>query len=275
MKLIVRKSLRSFAVLLSLSSIVVTARAQDNSGTKEKKGSSFYIMWGYNRDHYSRSTLHFTGSNPNGDYDFKVLKVRAHDQPDMDNFFRTPPTVPQYNLNIGFMFNEKKGWGIEGSWNHLKYVMNDNEVRHVKGEIYGQRIDQDTLISPDFVKFEHTNGNNYLMLSLVKRLVLYESKNNYVRFSGLIKPGGGVLIPKTDSRVLGYHNDGPFKLSGIVVGVTGGLRVDLFRYFFLDTGLQVAEAFYTWGKIYNGKVRHNFLSLQYSYAAGINIPIGY
>ncbi|MBO9701667.1 MAG: hypothetical protein J7604_15785 [Sporocytophaga sp.] len=232
-------------------------------------------MWGYNRDMYSRSTLHFAGSNPNGSYDFKVEKARAHDQPDMDNFFRTPPTVPQYNLNIGFMFNEKKGWGIEGSWNHLKYVMNDNEVRHVKGEIYGQRIDKDTLITPDFVKFEHTNGNNYLMISLVKRLVIYESKNKNLRFGGLVKPGGGVLIPKTDSRVLGYHNDGPFKLSGIVIGVTGSLRIDLFKYFFLDTGLQAAEAFYTWGKIYNGRVKHNFLSLQYTYAAGINIPIGH
>ena len=111
------------------------------------------------------------------------------------------------------------------------------------------------------------------MLALVKRFVLYESKSGMIRFSGLSKNGVGVLIPKTDSRILGYHNDGPFKLSGFVIGTTASLRLDICKYFFLDTGLQGALAMYTWGKIYNGSVHHNFLSLQYTYSAGMNIPI--
>lgn len=267
-------NLRCFLAGIFITLLAPNLYSQENPEDKPKQKYSFYLMWGYNRDWYTHSTLHFKGSNPNGNYDFEVDHTRAHDRADMHDFFHTPITIPQYDINIGFMFNEKKGWGIEGSWNHLKYIMYDNETRHVKGQIYGQSINQDTLISPNFVKFEHTNGNNYLMLALVKKVVLYESKSGKVRFCGLNKTGGGVLIPKTDSRIMGYHNDGPFKLSGFVIGTTGSLRLELFRYFFLDTGLQGALAMYTWGIIYNGSVHHNFLSLQYTYSAGVNIPIG-
>lgn len=262
--------------LLSLQQVFsqTTPSDQPKATGNCKAKRSFYFTWGYNRDWYNRSDLHFQGSNPNGDFDFTIRKARSHDQPDMAHFFHKPLTVPQYDMNLGFMFNENRGLGIEVSWNHLKYVMYNSEVRHVTGEIYGNRIDKDTLIDPAFVLFEHTNGNNYLMVSLVKRFVLCESKSGNLRLSGIDKPGLGVLIPKTDSRLMGYHNDGPFKLSGLVFGNTLSLRLDFFKYFFVDTGLQGAFAWYTWGKIYNGTVKHHFFSLQYIWSAGINVPIG-
>jgi hypothetical protein len=257
-----------FCLLLNLSSF-----GQDNADAKKcKLKGTLYVSWGYNRDWYSNSTLHLKGSNPNGNYDFKIKHIHAHDQPDMSDILHRPLTVPQYNLNFGYFFNDKHDLGIEGSWNHLKYVMYNNEVHHVEGQIYENNIDKDTLISTDFLKFEHTNGNNYAMISLVKRLLILETKNRLFKISGIIKLGAGGLVPKTDSRLFGYHNDGPFRLSGFVTGLNAGIRVDLFKYFFLDTNFQGAFANYTHGKIYHGEVRHHFFSLQYIWAAGINVP---
>jgi hypothetical protein len=261
--------------LLLLSGFLISFNAfsQESSEPKCKMKGTFYLVWGYNRDWYTRSTLHFKGNNPDGDFDFEVRNTRAHDQPDMQNILHRPLTVPQYNLNFGYFFNDKHDLGIEGSWNHLKYVMYNNEVRHVSGQIYGNNIDKDTLVSTDFLKFEHTNGNNYAMISLVKRIVLLKTKNDLLRINALVKYGVGGLVPKTDSRLFNYHNDGPFRLSGFVTGVNVGLRVDLFRYFFLDTNFQGAFADYTSGIIYGGRVRHHFFSLQYIWSAGINVPL--
>jgi hypothetical protein len=238
-----------------------------------KMKGTFYAAWGYNRDWYTNSTLHFNGTNPNGNYDIKVKHTHAHDQPDMQDLLHTPISVPQYDLNIGYFFNDKRDLGLEISWNHLKYVMYNDQVRHVTGEIYGRQIDKDTLVTPDFVKFEHTNGNNYAMISLVKRVVILKTKNNLLKVSGIFKYGIGGLVPKTDSKLFGYHNDGPFKLSGVVTGLNTGIRIDLFRYFFFDTNFQGAFAEYTNGKIFQGRVRHHFFSLQYIWALGINVPL--
>jgi hypothetical protein len=263
-----------FSVLLFLGLLLnFNSYSQESSDSKRKVKGTVYLVWGYNRDWYTHSTLHFKGSNPNGDYKFDVKDARAHDQPDMQHILHRPLTVPQYNLNFGYFFNDKHDLGIEGSWNHLKYVMYNNEVRHVSGQIYGNSINQDTLVGIDFVRFEHTNGNNYAMISLVKRMTLFKTKKDFLRINALFKYGVGGLVPKTDSRLFNYHNDGPFRLSGFVTGVNVGLRVDLFKYFFLDTNFQGAFADYTSGIIYNGRVHHHFFSLQYIWAAGINIPL--
>lgn len=245
--------------------------AQTDIDVTKQKGT-IYLTWGYHRDSYSRSTIHFK-DNTTDDYNFTLHQAKAKDKVDTNDFFHTPLTVPQYVFNIGFLFNDKHNLGIEFSWDHLKYVMIDNQVMRLTGNIRGQSFDRDTLVTPDFVKFEHTNGNNYAMISIVKRMDVVSGNRNHA-LHALFKGGIGGLVPKTDSYIMGGHNDGPFRLSGFVVGVSANMRYTIFRYLFLEAGIKGAFADYTNAKLVNdGRVKHHFFSVQYIGAAGINIPL--
>jgi hypothetical protein len=244
----------------------------------QNKLGNFYLTWGYHRDQYTRSTIHFKDEVDKDiqPYNFTFEKAKAKDQPDMHDFFKTPLTVPQYVLNVGYFFANKPDWGIEASWDHLKYVVIDNQVMHLVGDIGGKHYDLDTLVTPGFVHFEHTNGNNYGMVSGVRRFTLLGKFNQVNRLSILTKAGAGVLVPKTDSHVFGKHNDGPFRVSGVVIGISTALRYDFYKFFYLEGSLKGAFADYTNAKLYeNGRAHHTFFSVQYIWSAGVNIPLGY
>jgi hypothetical protein len=247
------------------------AHAQDIPVSND--GGALYFTWGYHRDAYTRSNIHFKDSRTD-DYDFKFYHAKASDQPDMHNLFSTPLSVPQYVLNIGYMSKKYKGWGIEFSWDHLKYVVNDNQVMHVKGNIREHYVDNDSLVTPSFVHFEHTNGNNYAMISLVRQINLLSSRNDNHSLKALFKAGAGGMVPKTDSYIMGNHNDGPFQLSGFVIGVSANLRYVIYKYFYLETSVKGAFADYTHAKLYEkGYAKQTFFSIQGIGSAGINIPL--
>lgn len=253
------------ALLISFS-----ASAQEPQISTGK--GSIYLTWGYHRDAYSRSTIKFKDSQTD-DYDFKFYNAKAKDQVDMSNFFRTPLTVPQYVINLGYI-SRKNGWGFEVSWDHLKYVVRDDQVMHMKGMIREEYFDKDTLVTRDFVHFEHTNGNNYAMVSAVKQTTLLTSRDGNHQLNTLFKAGGGILFPKTDSYIMGKHNDGPFQFSGYVVGISTNLRYVIYKYFYLETSLKGAFADYTHAKLYEkGYAKHTFFSLQAIGSAGISIPL--
>ena len=264
-----------FSYLLSVALSIATSAVFSQTTTEVKvpkaKGA-FYLTWGYHWNSYSKSTIHLK-DHVSDNYDFTLYHAKAKDQPDMHDLLKTPLTVPQYVLRVGFMFENKKDLGIEFSWDHLKYVVIDNQMMHLKGSIHDVYYDKDTVVTPDLVHFEHTNGNNYAMLSLVKRMIFFEAKHQ--KLSAMFTAGAGILVPKTDSRVLGNHNDGPFRYSGIVIGTSAGFRYELFKYFYLEPSLKGAFADYTNAKVYlQGRARHTFFSAQYILAAGINVPIG-
>ena len=175
---------------------------------------------------------------------------------------------------MGYLFHDKHDLGIEVSWNHFKYVVNDNQVIRVRGQIRGRFIDKDTLVTPDFVHLQHTNGNNYLMVNLVKRHTLLERR--YLKLSAIGKVGAGPMISYTISTVLGNHHECPFHCHGPVVGTSLGLKADILRYFFLQTDLQGAVANYTntyLGDDRQGRATHVFGSLQAIWAFGFNVPL--
>jgi hypothetical protein len=255
--------LKKIYLLLLLSSEALLCNAQNKIG-------NFYVTWGYQRDKYSKSDIHFHDRKTDN-YNFTLENARAKDKPDYNDILHTPLTVPQYVFNIGYMFANKPKWGIEFSWDHLKYVVIDNQIMHVHGDIRGQQVDTIMRVAPTFVHFEHTNGNNYMMVSAVRRIPLLNGPHNHL--SLLVKAGAGGLVPKTDSHIFGQHNDGPFRLSGFVVGTSTSLRYDMFRYFYLEGSVKGAFADYTGAKVYEtGRAHHSFFSAQFIWAAGINIP---
>lgn len=267
------------SIITALTTISSLSFAQDTQTetkveSKKKIHGNFFITWGYQHNAYTESSIQFINHNNGNNYDFTLHNAKAHEQPDFEDLLHRPISVPQYVFHIGYLFNDKHDLGIELSWDHLKYVVTDNQVLHLTGNINGVNYDKDTLVDPKFVHFEHTNGNNYLMASIVKRKKLYTTKNGYLRISAIGKFGFGGLVPKTDSHIMGKNNDGPFQLSGWVTGLTADLRIDLFRYFFIEGSVKGCFANYTNAIIHDkGKAKHTFWSAQYIAAFGFNIPL--
>jgi len=183
-------------------------------------------------------------------------------------------TVPQYDMNLGYMLNDKHDLGIEIGWNHLKYVVIDNQTMHMRGTINGQYFDKDTLVTPNFVHLQHTNGNNYLLFSLVKRKKLLVGR--HFGISAIGKIGAGPMISYTISTINNSHDNGRFHYHGWVTGASVGVRVNIYKYFFLQTDLQGAYANYTnteMGEERTGRSTQHFYSLQYMWEGGLNFPL--
>jgi len=235
---------------------------------------AIYFSWGYNRDWYTRSDIRFR-NHTSDDYDFTFHDAKAHDHVSMSGFWKLSNlTVPQYDATIGYMFGDKHDLGIEIGWNHLKYVVDDNQVMRVSGQIRGFHFDRDTLVTPDFVHLQHTNGNNYLMVNLVKRQHLLVGR--HLALSAIGKVGGGPMISYTIASIFTSHSEGPFHYEGWVAGASAGLRLELFRYVFLQSDMQGAFANYTNSRIgydRQGLVTHHFGSAQLTYALGFNVPL--
>lgn len=277
-----KKTILLLTILCLLVSVPILAQQQESeTKVKKKMHGTFFFNWGYHRDAYTQSTIQFKdNTTPNTPrYDFTFHHAKAHDKLDMDDFFNTAPTVPQYVLTGGYFFNDKNDLGVEVCWNHLKYIVTDNQMIHMTGTIDGQSYDLDTLVTPDFVHFEHTNGNNYLIVSLLKRVQMLTSKNQQHKLSANFRFGPGLLIPKTYSDITInntlYHNDGPFRVSGWVIGIGAAVRYDFFKYFFFEPSIKGSFVDYTNVKLYgDGRANHTFFSVQYILSLGINVPIG-
>ncbi len=205
----------------------VIARAK----TRTKK-STFYIAWGYNRDAFSKSDINFKSNA--GLYDFTAYDVKAKDRPNFEAItpFRRPKyfilniSIPQYNYRLGY-YNNKNNWGFEINFDHTKYVVEQYQTVRVKGQIYGETIDKDTILYPEFLQFEHTDGANFFMANVMKRHCLFSGKHH--QLWALAKAGIGIVIPKTEVTLFSINRDNRFHIAGWITGIETGLRYDFFK----------------------------------------------
>ena len=260
------------AIFTLLTTLSFPLLSQESNLPKQK--GSLYLTWGYHREGYTKSDLHFK-NNTQRNYNFTLYNANAADKDDLSDFFQQDLTVPQYTINVGYMLNNKSNTGFELAFDHLKYVVTDDQQLHLKGEIEGVYYDKDTLVSHDFVHLEHTNGNNYVTANFVKAFSLMKKKSGVPSLTVMLKGGGGVLTPKTTSTVLGDFLDAPLNISGWVATASANLRYEFFRYFYLEVGTKGAFVDYTRAILAKeGRAKHTFFSVQYIGAAGITIPLG-
>ncbi len=261
---------------VSFPGLIGLAVAQNEIKQAPKKRGEFYFQWGYNRDWYSKSTIHFLNHSPGYNYDFTFVDAKAHDKPDMTEYWHIDRlTIPQYDLKVGYFFNDRHDLGIELGWNHLKYVVTDGQVFHAHGEINGVYFNQDTVFSPSYIHLQHTNGNNYLLLSLVKRKNLFAYKK--IQLSALAKVGAGPMISYTISNMLGNYDPGYFHYHGLVFAAEVGFRISFLKYLFIQSDAQVAFADYTNTRLdydHSGLSRQTFYSLQWTWEGGVTFPVG-
>lgn len=257
-----------------LSGACSAAIAQDAPKAATKHRGTFYIAWGYSKDWFSRSDIHFE-DHVTDDYDFTVHSVTAHDHPSVDEVFTSDLSVPQYNIRLGYYFNDTHDLGVELSFDHAKYIVTYNQRARVTGTIRGAPVDADTLLNEDFLLFEHTNGANFLMVNLMKRLEILRSGNGSQGLAAIAKVGAGLVIPKTDVTLFGEQRDNVFHVAGYVTGIEAALRWHFLKNFFLEPAAKGVYANYvnvlTLG---SARANHHFFAAEFILTGGFQLGIG-
>jgi hypothetical protein len=236
--------------------------------------SGMYLQWGYNRDIFSNSDLHFKNGN---NYDFTIHQAHAEDKPDFPAIWEAPldVTIPQYSFRVGLYLNRTNTWAIELNFDHAKYVVYDDQTLRISGQINGERIDEDTAISRQFVHFEHTDGANLYHINYVHQHFLLEGKK-FARASYLLKAGAGVVIPRSDVTIMDKRLNNEFHVAGYVISAEAGLRFYPLRNFFLELNGKGGFANYlNVLTVEGGKAKHHFWYGEIIGLAGYDLNLGH
>jgi hypothetical protein len=235
------------------------------SGKKDKKGI-LYGGFGSHRSYYTPSDITFK-KRGGPVFDFTLYDVKAKDEGGVR--FKT---APQFSWELGYYFTRKK-FGIEYHYDHIKYFVQQNQKVHMAGSIGGTIYNKDTVINPQFVQMEHSDGGNYAMINIVKWIPLVLDKKKEPKLNVIVKAGFGLVNPKTNTTILGEHRDDKYHISGYVTGVEAGLRYNFLEHFFIQGSAKGAFANYTQFLIANGYGRHRFFSGQFIYMLGGRVPL--
>ena len=223
-----------------------------------------YIQWGYNREWYTKSNIHFKLNNGS---DFILHNATASDKPDFDAIYKKPfeISIPQYNYRVGFYLNDNHTKAIELNFDHAKYVVDDFQTVHVTGTINGKPVDGDSILNPStFLHLEHTDGANWLHINYVQQKTIKSKHDQSRPILNLIgKIGAGINIPRTDFTWEGDRLNNQFHIAGYNASVEGGIRYYFSKKFFLEgtgkTGyVRYINALANTNSFKNSRVNHGF-----------------
>lgn len=230
----------AFTTLLSAQDITQNPEKY----TAHNKGK-FFISWGGNRESYSKSDIHFKGN----DYNFTLHDVKAQDKPKgwhIDYINPARMTIPQTNLNIGYFISDH--YSISVGVDHMKYVMNQNQIVNYKGNYpnpgsYGELLPENQiLLTNEFLTFEHTDGLNYIFTEFSRvddiSKLFRVTDTDKIQINITEGIGGGILFPKTNTQLLGRKRHDDFHVSGYGVSAKAGLNITFFKHFYIQGELK-------------------------------------
>lgn len=235
--------MNSLIRILFLLFVIVNVNAQDSLATNDSRvgKEGFYVYWGWNLSGYSDSDITFKGNG----YDFTLDNVQAYDrQSDFEPGKYLNPgsiTIPQYNFRIGYYLREN--YSISLGIDHMKYVVAENQTVNINGFINdtnslynGVYNNEAIILEPTFLTFEHTDGLNYVNVGLRRHDDLFLHK--FFELNTLFGLETGVLVPKTNTRLLDKQRYDQFHISGYGVNAVGGLQLVFLKYFFVQSELK-------------------------------------
>ncbi|MCB0795039.1 MAG: hypothetical protein KDB88_09905, partial [Flavobacteriales bacterium] len=182
------------------------------------------------------SDIHLSGPG----YDVTFRQVKADDRPENPSVEYVKPstfTIPQYNYRLGWFF--RRNWSLSLGMDHMKYVVAAGQTVTMEGSIAPERSDHFTLdhtnreveLSPDLLRYEHTDGLNLLSVDLDRYQLLWKSASGQHQLSVFEGLHAGAVIPRTDVRIFGDGVNNAFHLAGFGVGGQGGLHLTLWNHF--------------------------------------------
>lgn len=247
-----------------------------------ERTGQFYFYWGYNRAAYTRSDISIHGP----EYDFTVFNVKAHDRPTpvSNEAYYNPAliTIPQFDFRIGYCVNEK--WSVSFGWDHMKYVMDANQVAEVSGYINhpvnktynGSYLRQKMVIAPDLLKFEHTDGLNVVSFDAERKFRLVSNARKSLQLYALTGAGTGVMYPRTDVKVTGVGLNNDWHISGYHLNAKTGLRLEFLKYGFVTLESRAGYINMPDILVQNDqahRINQHFFFLQGYFAFGMYVPI--
>jgi hypothetical protein len=229
-----------FVLLFLLVSLYSESQSIIKLPKSEKKGE-MYVYWGWNREWFTPSNMHFTGAS----YDFVLSDVKAKDKPaefDIQTYFNLEYfTIPQYNFRIGYFI--KDHYHISLAVDHMKYVVQQQQMVKIDGKIAGTDTDYDRAynnetiqIKPGFLELEHTDGLNYGHFEFGRFDDLFKYKK--VVLGATESVGTGLYFPKTDAHLLGNLRHDKYHVSGLGINTTFGLNLKFFNHIFIQSELK-------------------------------------
>ena len=263
----------SFLFVLLICFCFSALSQNDTTTVKKRKRFTFYGMWGYNREAYTRSTIHFENNGTAGpndpthsSYNFTIHNVKAHDSPDFDKIAGSWSdvlnlTIPQFNGRIGVYFNNAHDEGFEISYDHAKYVVTDGQTMLFTGTILGKPVNKDSVPLRKNFHFEHTDGANFVMANYIKRWKLYASTNKKFHLGLLLKPGAGIVVPRTDVTIFSTRLNNYWHIAGVIAGVETGFRAQFFQRLCIELTTRASYADYMQCLVQyagNGTAHHMF-----------------
>jgi hypothetical protein len=236
--------MRTFLITWAMLGWACTVLAQGNAFPNQK--GKWYAMWGWNRDVFSASNIHFWGDN----YDFRLRNVVAHDKPEKlgfsPYFHPTKLTIPQTDARVGYFLNNN--YSVSFGFDHMKYVMEQSQAVEITGHIgatetaYDGDYDHDVIYTNrNFLRYEHTDGLNYVNAEIRRHAPIFSiHKNKWLQidletFSGL---GAGFMLPKTNCRMFGGERHDAYHLSGYATHAVTGLGLTLWNHFYMTSELK-------------------------------------
>ncbi|WP_016989453.1 hypothetical protein [Flavobacterium sp. ACAM 123] len=212
--------------------------------TAHKKGK-FFVSWGGNRESYTKSDVNFRGK----DYNFTIENIVAHDKPKgwhVDYINPVRMTIPQTNFRMGYFINDH--YSIALGVDHMKYVMTQNQTANITGSISantpfdGVYNNTPTVITENFLMYEHTDGLNYINTELSRHddiSSLFKIRNtDKIQINLTEGVGVGLLYPKTNATLLAKERYDDFHVSGYGTSLKAGLNATFFKHFYIQGELK-------------------------------------
>ena len=240
-----RLSLFIFFFIISTSCIYGQDHTEEY--TKPSNKGKIYGFYGWNRGWYTNSDIHFQGN----DYDFILKDVKATDRQTPFNFntYFNPTTIsiPQTGYRIGYFITDKIDVSI--GVDHMKYVMIQEQSVEITGSIenetlyHGKYNNDDISLTQAFLKFEHTDGLNYLnaevtlnedLLTALKLKV----NSDKIQLDYLIGFGVGTMMPKSNVTLMNNSRNDEFHFAGYAFAFKSGLNLTLYKYLFFRSELK-------------------------------------
>jgi hypothetical protein len=213
--------------------IVFCTIAQKN--ISYSKGDLFF-NWGWNRGAFTNSTLQMKGA----DYNITLHKLKANDrftEISFENYLKIDRiTIPQTNIRLGYFI--KDNIAIVLGVDHMKYVMEEDQMAKVTGEItrpglYKKTFNGEMKITNDFLTFEHTDGLNYLNIGVEIYKSLWKNKKKSIDISYIYGGNVGVMMPKTNVQFLDYERTDRYHVSGFGIELRNAVQAQFFNHLLL------------------------------------------
>lgn len=223
--------------VISILQIAHESKAQENHLNLRK--GLFYFYWGYNRNYYSETNLHFNGPN----YDFTLYGVRGFDRQKKLGWDYINPvkfSVPQYNYRAGYFITDRIA--ISAGMDHTKYVVAYNQQVTISGTITpaasqkyaGTYLNEPIELGKDLLIFEHTDGFNLISFDIEYFQPVKSVFKDKISLHWNLGIGGMFIMVKTNVRVMGDGLDNKFHIAGLGIAGKTGPRVIYKNLFFLS-----------------------------------------